>query len=62
MAAQTSCTNPGSVSSAERVPPPIVSARSRTRTDTPARASATAPASPLGPEPTTIAFGMAERG
>jgi len=59
IAEQTSCTNPGSVSSAERVPPPTESAASRTRTDSPARASAIAAASPFGPAPTTTASGMA---
>src|SRR5262249_25247498 len=42
-------------SSAERTPPPGVSDPSRTRTDHPSRASATAAASPLGPAPTTTA-------
>ena len=37
------------------MPPPIVSSASSTVTSTPARASATAQASPLGPEPTTVA-------
>ena len=54
-AEHTSCTYPGSVSSAERVPPPIVSACSSTSTDRPACASAMAAARPLGPEPTTTA-------
>src|SRR4051812_15476780 len=53
--AQGSWTNPGSVSSAERTPPPTVCAASYTRTDRPARASSMAAASPLGPAPTTIA-------
>jgi hypothetical protein len=43
------------VSSAVRVPPPISEAPSRTRTLRPARASVTAAASPLSPEPTTTA-------
>ena len=55
IAEQTSWTKPGSVSSAERVPPPTVSAASSTRTESPARASTIAAASPFGPEPTTIA-------
>ena len=54
-AEQTSWIRPGTVSSALRVPPPIVSAASSTVTSTPARASATAQARPLGPEPTTVA-------
>ena len=52
---QTSCRNPGSVSSAVRVPPPAVGAASYTRTERPARASVMAAARPLGPAPTTIA-------
>jgi hypothetical protein len=36
-------------------PPPGVSAASSTRTECPSRASATAAASPLGPDPTTTA-------
>src|SRR5687767_10118441 len=55
---QTSCTKPGSVSSAERTPPPIVSAASCTSTSRPARASVIAAASPFGPEPTTTASAM----
>src|ERR687885_1988759 len=55
MAEQMSWTNPGSVNSAERVPPPIVSSASRTTTERPLRASSTAAARPLGPEPTTTA-------
>ena len=55
IAEQTSCTNPGSVSSAERQPPPTVSSPSSTRTESPASASAIAAARPFGPEPTTIA-------
>ena len=50
-----SWTKPGSVSSAERDPPPIVSAASSTRTERPARARAIAAARPFGPEPTTTA-------
>ena len=53
--AHGSWTNPGSVSSAERVPPPTSSAASYTCTDRPARASSIEAASPLGPAPTTIA-------
>jgi hypothetical protein len=52
---QTSCTKPGRVSSAERVPPPNVSSASRTSTRLPARASVTAATRPFGPDPTTIA-------
>ena len=55
MAEQTSCKNPGNVSSAVRAPPPIVSFASITRTPRPAWARRIAAASPLGPEPTTIA-------
>src|SRR5271168_1693881 len=47
---------PGSVSSAERRPPPIVSEASRIFTPNPARASVIAAARPLGPAPTTIAW------
>ena len=54
-AEQTSCTNPGSVNSAERAPPPISSAASNTTTDLPARARVIAAASPFGPEPITTA-------
>ena len=55
---QTSWRKPGSVSAAVRVPPPISSRPSRTRTDAPLRASSTAAASPFGPEPTTTASSM----
>ena len=55
IAEQTSCMKPGSVSSSERTPPPIVSAASRTSTERPARASSIAAASPFGPDPTTTA-------
>jgi hypothetical protein len=55
IAEQTSWRKPGSVSSALRVPPPIASLASRTRTDRPAWASVTAAASPLGPAPRTTA-------
>src|SRR5207248_10798856 len=62
IAEQTSCTNPGSVSSAERIPPPIVSAASCTSTGTPASARVIAAASPFGPEPITNArFTVAPR-
>ena len=54
-AEHTSWRKPGRVSSAVRTPPPTVSAASRTRTSYPARARATAAASPLGPLPTTVA-------
>src|SRR6266404_4285166 len=46
---------PGSVSSSERVPPPMVAAPSMTSTDLPARASVMAAARPFGPDPITIA-------
>jgi len=52
---------PGRVSSAERLPPPIVSAPSMTLTATPASARVIAAASPFGPEPTTIASGIPRR-
>src|SRR5205823_3959179 len=54
-AEQTSWTNPGSVSAADRAPPPIVSFASTTSTARPRRARATAAASPFGPDPTTTA-------
>src|SRR5947207_14409658 len=54
-AEQTSCKKPGSVSSAERAPPPIVAFASQTTTEHPARASVIAAARPFGPEPTTTA-------
>src|SRR5690349_25165040 len=38
---QTSCSNPGSVSSADRVPPPIVSRPSSTTTEAPRLANST---------------------
>src|SRR6266567_9453174 len=47
--------NPGSVSSADRAPPPTVSRASKTQTDQPARAISMAAAKPFGPEPTTTA-------
>ena len=53
---------PGTVSSPLRVPPPIVSSASSTVTATPSRASATAQASPLGPEPTTTPRSRCGRG
>jgi hypothetical protein len=52
---QTSCLNPGSVSSIVRSPPPNSGCASRTTTDRPACASVIAAARPLGPEPTTTA-------
>src|SRR5215207_1785008 len=61
IAEQTSWTNPGSVSSAERTPPPTVSTASTTRTERPAWASVIAAASPLGPEPTMTASGISQR-
>ena len=54
-AEQTSWTKPGRVSSAERQPPPTVSARLEHRTDRPARARVMAAARPFGPAPTTTA-------
>src|SRR6266853_7020014 len=50
-----SCTKPGSVISADRTPPPGVDADSSTQTERPAWARRMAAASPLGPEPTTMA-------
>src|SRR5437867_6408394 len=55
MAEQTSWTKPGSVSSAERAPPPSVSRASKTQTEQPARASSIPAASPFGPDPTMTA-------
>src|SRR6266480_2824919 len=46
---------PGSVSSAERAPPPIVALASNTSTEHFARARVIAAARPFGPEPTTTA-------
>src|SRR5688572_19029537 len=57
IAEQTSCTKPGSVSSAERAPPPISLLLSYTATECPARAIWMAAARPLGPAPTTTASG-----
>ena len=57
-AEQTSWTRPGTVSSAERMPPPISSFASRTVTSSPACASTIAAASPFGPEPITTAVVM----
>ena len=53
-AEHTSCRNPGSVSPAERTPPPIDDSASYSRTDRPARAATTAATSPFGPLPTTV--------
>src|SRR5438093_10809360 len=50
--------NPGSVSSAERPPPPIVRSASKTITFLPARARTMAAARPFGPDPTTTASGL----
>ncbi len=50
-----SCTNPGSVSGKLRHAPPGSACASRTSTGRPARAIATAAASPFGPDPTTPA-------
>ena len=55
IAEQRSWTNPGSVSSSLRQPPPIACSASTTSTERPARARQIAAARPLGPEPTTIA-------
>src|SRR5579872_5922253 len=52
---QTSCTNPGIVSSADRTPPPNVGSASKTMTFRPAWAMTIAAARPLGPDPTTMA-------
>src|SRR5205823_13681009 len=61
IAEQTSCTKPGNVNSALRVPPPMVGSASWTRTRRPARASSMAAERPLGPLPTTTASGMARK-
>src|SRR5215212_6399554 len=55
MAEPRSWMKPGSVISAERVPPPTVSLASSTATERPLRASSTAAARPFGPAPTTTA-------
>src|SRR5215213_461544 len=55
MAEPRSCTKPGSVISADRVPPPSVFSASITATERPLRASSTAAARPFGPAPTTTA-------
>src|SRR5215210_7074971 len=55
MAEPRSWMKPGSVVSAERVPPPTVSLASSTATERPLRASSTAAARPFGPAPTTTA-------
>jgi hypothetical protein len=55
MAEQMSWVKPGRVSSADRQPPPMVSAASKTMTLRPVRAISIAAARPFGPEPTTIA-------
>jgi hypothetical protein len=55
MAEPRSWTKPGSVTSAERVPPPTVSSASSTATERPPLASSTAAARPFGPAPTTTA-------
>src|SRR5262249_19683162 len=54
-AEQMSWTKPGSVSSADLAPPPIVAERSYAVTAYPARASTIAALRPLGPDPTTVA-------
>jgi hypothetical protein len=53
---------PPSSGSLLRAPPPTRCAASRMVVVTPARASVTAAASPLGPEPTTTAFVMVCQG
>src|SRR5438045_2746486 len=53
MAEHTSLQNPGRVSSAVRLPPPISSRASSSSTSSPSRASSAAAVSPLGPPPTT---------
>ena len=60
-AEQTSCTTPGSSSSAERNPPPGSPAASTSSTSRPARASVTAQTSPFGPDPTTTTSGVGTR-
>ena len=61
IAEQTSCTNPGSVSSSERVPPPTTGPASTTSTRQPAIASVAAATRPLGPAPTTTASNSPRR-
>ena len=56
-AEQTSCRNPGRVSSSVRQPPPMAGSPSITWTARPAAASVTAAASPFGPLPTITASG-----
>src|SRR5205085_7777796 len=60
-AEQTSCMKPGSVSSAERTPPPIVAFASNTTTLHPAWARTMAALRPFGPDPTTTASIMPSR-
>ena len=60
IAEQTSCTKPGSVSSAERAPPPTVSAASSTRTESPARASLDRRGQPVRPRADD--YGIRHRG
>ena len=57
---QISWTKPGRVSSAERAPPPTVSAPSYMVTARPARANTIAALKPFGPDPMTIARFFAE--
>ncbi len=57
MAEHTSWTKPGRVRAALRVPPPIVSAPSRTTTERPASAQVMAAANPFGPAPPTTPSG-----
>src|ERR1035437_7287382 len=59
MAEQMSWTKPGTVSSAEREPPPTVSAASTSSTERPAWARRMAAARPFGPAPTTTASHLA---
>ena len=55
MALHTSCTNPGRVNSAERMPPPTLEAASKRATERLALARVIAAARPFGPLPTTTA-------
>ena len=55
IAEQTSCLNPGNVSSFVRIPPPIVSDPSTISVERPCCCNIIAAAKPFGPEPTIIA-------
>src|SRR5690606_1047921 len=55
MAEQTSCLKPGRVNALVRVPPPIVSAPSTIKVESPCCCSVIAAANPFGPEPTIMA-------